>query len=84
MRAGREAQEHIKKCVDIVRSFSKDKEYSDDGDQVTLKGVYSQEANQEAEKLLMSKSHILNIYGQNMRRTTNEGVQTLYMLTKFE
>lgn len=55
-----------------------------DGDQVTLKGVYSQEANQEAEKLLKSKSHILNIYGQNMRRTTNEGVQTLYMLTKFE
>lgn len=53
-----------------------------DGDQVTLKGVYSQEANQEAKTLLESKSHLLNIYGQNMRKTTNEGVQTLYMLTK--
>lgn len=54
-----------------------------DGDQVTLKGLYSQEANQEAEKIMKSKSHILNIYGQNMRKTTNEGVQTLYMMTKF-
>lgn len=55
-----------------------------DGDQVTIKGVFSQEANAEAEKILMSKSHILNIYGQNMRKTTNEGIQTLYMMTKFK
>jgi hypothetical protein len=55
-----------------------------DGDQVTAKGVFSQEANQEAKKIMMSKSHILNIYGQNMRKTTNEGIQTLYMLTKFD
>jgi DNA-directed RNA polymerase beta' subunit len=55
-----------------------------DGDQVTLKGVYSQEACAEAEKIMRSKAHILNIYGQNMRKTTNEGVQTLYMLTKFK
>jgi hypothetical protein len=55
-----------------------------DGDQVTLKGVYSQEACAEAEKIMKSKSHILSIYGQNMRKTTNEGVQTLYMLTKFD
>lgn len=52
--------------------------------QVTLKGVFSQEANIEAERILYSKSHILNIYGENMRTTTNEGVQTLYMLTKRE
>ena len=55
-----------------------------DGDQVTAKACFSQEANMEAEKFMRSKSHILNIYGQNMRKTTNEGVQTLYMLTKFE
>ena len=54
-----------------------------DGDQITIKGVYSQEANQEAEKLLYAKTHILNVYGSNMRSTTNEGVQTLYMLTRF-
>lgn len=54
-----------------------------DGDQVTIKGLYSQQANAEAESIMKSKSHILNVYGQNMRKTTNEGVQTLYMLTKF-
>lgn len=54
-----------------------------DGDQITIKGVYSQEANQEAERLLYAKTHILNVYGANMRSTTNEGVQTLYMLTRF-
>jgi len=55
-----------------------------DGDQVTVKSVFSQQANQEAEKIMRAKSHILNIYGQNMRKTTNEGIHTLYMLTKFE
>lgn len=55
-----------------------------DGDQVTIKGAFTQEANQEAERILYSKAHILNIYGQNMRTTTNEGIQTLYMLTKGE
>jgi hypothetical protein len=55
-----------------------------DGDQVTAKGVYSQEANQEAKKIMKSKSHILNIYGENMRKTEKEGIQTLYMLTKFD
>lgn len=54
-----------------------------DGDQVSIKGVFTQEANEEAEKILQSKAHILNIYGENMRRTTNEGIQTLYMMTKF-
>ena len=53
-----------------------------DGDQVTVKGLFSQEANLEAEKIMNTISNILNIYGQNMRATTNEGVQTLYMLTK--
>lgn len=54
-----------------------------DGDQTTVKGVYSQEANKEAEKLLYAKTHILDVSGSNMRTTTNEGVQTLYMLTRF-
>lgn len=53
-----------------------------DGDQVTIKAVFTQEACQEAEKIMRSKTHILNVYGSNMRKTTNEGVQTLYTLTK--
>jgi len=52
--------------------------------QITLKGLFSQEANKEAEDIMRAKSHILNIAGTNMRKTTNEGVQTLYMMTKFD
>lgn len=55
-----------------------------DGDQITVKGVYTQEANEEARRIMMSKSHILNTSGSNMRTTTNEAIQTLYMMTKFE
>lgn len=50
--------------------------------QVTIKAPYTQEANEEARKLMMSKTHILNISGHNMRKTTNEGIQTLFTLTK--
>ena len=53
-----------------------------DGDQVTIKGVFTQEANIEAKKIMKSKTHILNVNGSNMRTTTNEAIQTLYMLTK--
>ena len=55
-----------------------------DGDQVTVKGVFTQEANEEANELINSKSNILNMYGENMRDTTNEGILTLYMMTKFQ
>lgn len=55
-----------------------------DGDQVSVKGLFTQEANEEARRLLKNKSFLLNIQGENMRTTTNEGIQTLYMLTKFQ
>lgn len=54
-----------------------------DGDQITVKGLFTQEANEEARRIMMSKSHILNASGNNMRTTEKEGIQTLYMLTKF-
>lgn len=53
-----------------------------DGDQVTLRGVFTQEANLEAEKLIRSPKNILNITGKNIRKISNEGIQTLYNLTK--
>jgi DNA-directed RNA polymerase beta' subunit len=53
-----------------------------DGDQCSVKGVFSQEANQEAHDILTSVSNILNIYGNNIRTISNEGIQTFYMLTK--
>lgn len=53
-----------------------------DGDQVTVKPLFTQEANIEAERILNSKSNIINIYGGNMRNSTNEAVQTIYQLTR--
>ena len=54
-----------------------------DGDQITVKGLFTQEANEEARQIMKSKSHILNASGNNMRASSNEAIQTLYMLTKF-
>lgn len=53
-----------------------------DGDQVTVKGVFSQEANRELDKILKSKKNILNIYGKSIRTTEKEALQTFYSLTK--
>ena len=55
-----------------------------DGDVVTVKGVFSQSANAEADRILRSKLNIIGIAGNGIRKTTNETVQTLYMMTKFK
>ena len=52
--------------------------------QMSVRGVFSQEANEEAERIMKSKSHILNTYGQNVRSTNHEGIQTLYEFTRFK
>ena len=73
------------KDEDIVQTYMKIYDIKlYDGDMITCKGLFSQEANQEADKILRSKSHILNVYGENMRQTTNEGIQTIYMMTRFK
>ena len=51
--------------------------------QITVKGLFTQEANKEAYERMVSKASILDIYGSNTRTTTNEGIQTLYEFTKF-
>lgn len=55
-----------------------------DGDQVTAKGVFSQQANLEAEKIMKSKVNVIGLAGNGIRITKNETVQTLYTMTKFE
>ena len=55
-----------------------------DGDTVSIKGVFSQSANQEAERIMHSKIYVLNMAGQSIRTTTNETIQTLYSMTKFK
>ena len=54
-----------------------------DGDQVTSKILFSKEANEDAERIMFSKSNILTIDGASIRSIGNEGIQTLYTLTKF-
>ena len=53
-----------------------------DGDQLSIKGVFSQEANAECDKIVRSKANILDINASNIRLSENEVIQTLYTLTK--
>lgn len=53
-----------------------------DGDQVTVKGIYSDEANAELMNHMNSKAHYVNLGGENVRTSSNEAIQSLYNLTK--
>ena len=52
-----------------------------DGDQVTIKGVWSNEANAELAKQLNSKKQFIGLAGKNVRASSNEALQCLYSLT---
>lgn len=52
-----------------------------DGDQCTVKGVYSEEANAELDKHLRDKSHYFNLGGKGVRTSDKEAMQSLYNLT---
>lgn len=54
-----------------------------DGDQITGKCVFSEESNDEAERILTSKLNLLTIEGIGIRRIGNEGTQTLFSMTNF-
>lgn len=53
-----------------------------DGDQVSVKPLYSAEANAEAEAIIKAKSNFLAVTGKNTRVSSNEVIQTLYQMTK--
>jgi len=53
-----------------------------DGDQVSIRGVWTQEANAEAEAILTSKKQYLDINGKNMRSISCEAVQALFEMTR--
>lgn len=53
-----------------------------DGDQITAKIIWTQEANEEIERVINSKSFVLSSNGKNMRTCDNENIQTFYVLTK--
>lgn len=52
-----------------------------DGDQVTAKGIYSDEANEELDKFINSKSHLVNFGGKAIASSDKEAIQALYNLT---
>lgn len=54
-----------------------------DGDQITAKGIFSQEANQEAEEVMVRKMNLLSITGEGNRTVGKEAAQTLYSFTRF-
>lgn len=53
-----------------------------DGDQVTCRGIWSDEANAEAEQIMNSKMSALNITGTNSKVVAKEVFNSLYELTK--
>ena len=53
-----------------------------DGDQVTTKIIWTQEANEECETLMHSKQFLLTANGSNKRQIDLEAIQTFYVLTK--
>lgn len=52
-----------------------------DGDQVTAKVVFTDEANAEIAQFLKSKKFYIDLGGTNVRTSSNESIQTLYNLT---
>ena len=48
---------------------------------MTVKGVFSEEANEELDKQLRSKSHYFNLGGKGVRTSDKEAIQSLYNLT---
>ena len=53
-----------------------------DGDQITAKIAFTQEANAEMEAYMNSKSYFINASGQNIRYVESEAIQTFYTMTK--
>ena len=55
---------------------------NDDGDQCTVKIIFTQEANKECEEVINKKSYFINASGANIRKVSKEAFQTFYVLTK--
>lgn len=53
-----------------------------DGDTISLRAVFSVEANKEADRLIKSKTMFLDSQGKSTRTITNEAFQAIYSITK--
>ena len=53
-----------------------------DGDQLSVKIAYTEEANLELSKYLQSKSNYIGLSGVSIRESSNECIQAIYSLTR--
>lgn len=53
-----------------------------DGDSIPLRGLFTEEANNDAAKFSRDKKNFLNLSGQNIRVTERDFVQLIYSLSK--
>lgn len=53
-----------------------------DGDQVTVRGIYSDEANKECMEIINSRKFLLGLDGKGVRVSDKEAIQSMYSLTK--
>ena len=51
-------------------------------DQVTVKMVYSEEANQELMKIIDSRRNLLGLDAKGVRESDKEAIQAMYSLTR--
>lgn len=49
---------------------------------MSVKGIYTEEANKELLEYMNSKQNFLDLGGINMRVSSNEAIQSLYSMTK--
>ena len=77
-----EVANNFKDTISFSNSYLAGLDGDYDGDQITAKILWTQEANEECEKVMNSKSFFLNTNGKNMRTIDLEAIQTFYVLTK--
>ena len=53
-----------------------------DGDQTSVKGIFTREANEELDAFRASKANYITMGGVNIRKSSNEAVNAIYNMTK--
>lgn len=53
-----------------------------DGDQITCRGIYTNEANDEAAEMINAKQNFINFGCSPVRMSTGDAINSLYALTK--
>lgn len=53
-----------------------------DGDTVSVKGIFTDEANEELTKFIDNKANYIDLGGKNIRVNSKDTIQALYEVTK--